>query len=254
MAGGFACPRCGQVKKNRWDLSEHFNRKRLCPATVADISVDTLRSNPDYVEPTEHQCSDCQRSFGRRALEDHIANGRCAAVRQQQHEAALEPPAPAAAPAPQPAPRLFSNPTLSCIPKDDWTVLARLVGRVEDYEALVPEWRCVFERAERRRMPCWWWCVPGLTVYSAGATQVPFEGEGSSEEAGFRVQGSGAVLPCSPPVSITCHLCTLETVHNLSTPRSPLCRPAAPSQTAHTRSTLHSTCSTLSRHAPLLGP
>jgi hypothetical protein len=45
---------------------------------------------------------------------------------------------------------LFSNPTLSCIPTDDWTVLALLVGRVEDYEALVPVWRCVFERAENR--------------------------------------------------------------------------------------------------------
>lgn len=136
--------------KSRRDLSEHIFKKRPCLATIDDVSAEALRSNPDYREPTEHQCSGCQRSFGRKALEDHVANGRCAAVRQQQ-EAALEPPAPAAAPAPQPA-RRFSDPDLSCVTSDTWSLLARLVGRVADYESLVPVWRCVFERAENRSL------------------------------------------------------------------------------------------------------
>jgi ssDNA-binding Zn-finger/Zn-ribbon topoisomerase 1 len=60
----YQCNRCGYSTSSRQALSKHFQRKRVCNASLADIPIADLQSELERkVEDMSHRCEKCGKGF-----------------------------------------------------------------------------------------------------------------------------------------------------------------------------------------------
>lgn len=57
------CPRCGYETDLFADFRKHLERKTLCKAKIADVSLDDLRQKYIKVKIVTHICENCDKSF-----------------------------------------------------------------------------------------------------------------------------------------------------------------------------------------------
>lgn len=65
MTKQYVCPRCGYVTHLKFDFRKHINRKIICPAVNADISLDDLKKTIDDKNNIKNKmrCEVCEKEF-----------------------------------------------------------------------------------------------------------------------------------------------------------------------------------------------
>lgn len=67
MEKEYKCKRCGYTATTKGNLKQHWNRKRICPAHLGDISIEYLRSELANVtnssDDRKFACDKCQKKF-----------------------------------------------------------------------------------------------------------------------------------------------------------------------------------------------
>lgn len=56
----YICERCGYVTEILGNMKNHFKRKNICPPTISDIDIETLKTNYDKKSKV---CEECGKEF-----------------------------------------------------------------------------------------------------------------------------------------------------------------------------------------------
>jgi hypothetical protein len=71
----FVCKRCGYSTKTKCNLLVHFQRKKLCPPKLQDLSIDELTKDEFCDEGNLHKCEWCSKEYNHsQSLNRHKKN------------------------------------------------------------------------------------------------------------------------------------------------------------------------------------